>query len=66
MNKPESEIEPSQKFLHSHLKTLQETTGLKPVSGIRGTPESIEKYMERVLQYAASKSKTLLEALKLQ
>ena len=66
MRKTESEIEPSQKFLHSHLKTLQETTGLKPVSGIRGTPESIEKYMERVLQYAASKSKTLLEALKLQ
>lgn len=41
--------------LVSFLERLKDTTSLNPRSGVRGKTESIEKYIERALQYAASK-----------
>lgn len=58
MGKPESKIKKIQKPLYDYLKQLEETTKLKPKSGIlRDKPESIETYMERALQKSAQDGK---------
>ena len=62
LSRGENKAPIAQKSLVSYLKKLKETTGLEPRSGVRGTAETVERYMERALQSAASKD--LLDQLK--
>ena len=65
MNTPEDKVDQLHKPLFNYLKQLKEATGLGPKSGVTEMkPESVEKYMERALQNAASKK--LLDTLELQ
>ncbi len=61
----EKKVSKPYKDLHEYLQKIQRTSDLDPGSGVKGAKETIENYIERVLEHEASKGLAQLDNLAL-